>query len=246
MSKFLIAGLAVLGLVFSQAVAAEKTGKAAGGEKTRTERGAKGAQGDVVAEMTKVLALNDDMQAKVKAKVDAGKAAMDKWATDNKDKMDQNQKDMKAAREASDKAAGAKAQEAQKALEADRAKLMWDSQQDTLSLLTPEQRLTWQSYVVAKGAKTMFAKVELTDAQNAKIDELSKDAGKQVVDAKDAKAVNEIQMKFSKSVRETVLTDDQRAKLGKGADTKATGKGEGKAAKGDKGAKAGAGDKAPE
>lgn len=86
-----------------------------------------------------------------------------------------------------------------------------------LTVLTEEQKVTWDAYSLHRIALGRFNRLTFTDEQQKKIDEMCKDAAKEVgkIDRSDLKTYSEIIQKLVKNVQDNVLTDEQRESLPK-------------------------------
>jgi len=131
------------------------------------------------AAMVKVLNLTADQQAKVTEKTQALAATLKEWDTNNKEKMDKLTAELKAAKEAKDKAAIKKAGADIAAAKGERAALEKAGRKEILAVLTPEQQQAWALYQYQDGVLKRFTWAKLTDEQVTKVKALCETALKE-------------------------------------------------------------------
>jgi len=165
------------------------------------------------AAMVKQCNLTADQQTAVNDKVKAMNAALTDWDAKNKDQVDKLKADIKAAKEANDKAKLKDLNAQQKTLMTGRDAIQQQSRREIMTLLTPEQQQTWAVYQLQIEVKRHFNKAKLTDDQLAKIKPLCENTqqGLAKLTAGEAKGRKALMNKLFADVAQQILTDDQRA-----------------------------------
>jgi len=177
-------------------------------EKPAKNRGLKGEN----AAMVKVLDLTADQQARIKEKEQTLAETLKTWDANNKERLDNLTTELKAAKQARDKAAIKKAGADLDAVKSERDALKKAGQKDILALLTPEQQQAWTLYRFQQGMLKRFTGAKLTDEQVAKVKELSANALKEfnALPDNEKKGRRKVNETLVKTIQEQVLTGEQR------------------------------------
>lgn len=150
--------------------------------------------------------LTDDQIPKIKEKIGAEKAALEPL----NQKLADNKKAAKEARDAGNKEGVRKLGEDAKVIQDDIQKATEKAQREVRALLTPAQNEAWAACDLVRPAKRRMSKLTLTADQEAKLMDLAKGPARKVLEAKDdAKALADIRDAYWKAVKEQVLTPDQ-------------------------------------
>jgi Spy/CpxP family protein refolding chaperone len=205
-------------LIAAPAALAEEA-KAKPAKEKAPAKASSGLKGEY-AIMASECKLPQDQIATLKAKVQAKDEALAAWEKENGEKAKAIQEAAKKAREGNDKAASKKAADDLKALNEAKAKIQADGMVAIYAVLTPEQKQTWDGFVLYRSMMARFKKVNPTDEQQGKIRALCADAAKEIAavtgdEKAAAKAKNTTTAKLVKTIEETVLTAAQREELAK-------------------------------
>lgn len=223
-TMLMLTGLAVLFLVLSPAVAAEKAGKNGGGKGEHAKHeggkgdhgGAMGAHqtlgGDNYDAMVKALKLAPDEASKLKAKFDAKEAALKEWDKTNEAKMTAANDEVAKARTAKDHAAMQTAVASRNALIDERNALVWKQDVEIEASLPAAQKTAWVSQKLNDAVTKNFSRLNLTPEQTKKVETLC-DASAAKVDSTNQTAMNEAVAALTQQVKTEVLTDEQRGQL---------------------------------
>jgi len=203
-----LCGLGVLLIALSPAFAQDKA--AGGGEKPKREKkdGAKDgkAHGAAATDIAKDLNFTEAQKTKlatIQKKFDEDMAA---WTKANGEKVKELQDQLAEIRKSGDKEKAKPIQDQLKPLLDAQKKIHDDKDAAVQALLTPGQKLAWESM-------TKYAKVSLTDDQKKQILALGEDAAKQLAGLKaDEKGAEQIKADLAKKV-EALLTTEQKDKL---------------------------------
>lgn len=210
---WLLLGLAVVVLVASPILAAEKAAKG------RKSKGDPDTLRGEYAIMASQCELTDAQKADLKAKVTARKEAQKAWMEANGEKSNALREAYKKAREAKDEDAVKKARDDLKALEESRRKIETDTMAAILATLTPEQKAKWDGFRVYRTLMRRYKRLNPTEAQTAKIREAAaaaaKDLGAAGDDKESRKKRAEADKKLRQTIEETILTPEQREALQK-------------------------------
>jgi len=127
-------------------------------------------------------------------------------------------KDLAAAKEAGDEEAVQRLGEETKALREELRALQIEHRAKILACLTPEQRETWEGFVVYRNLMRRYAKAELDDAQKTQVRAMANEAAKEMMavqgDEKDIhKAKEEIGQRLMARIEAEVLTAEQKEKM---------------------------------
>lgn len=253
-SAWLVCGLMVLALGAAQAMAQDDAPARPGRDRAGRERPGRGERGMRdrgfgmmnVERMAEVLDLTEKQQEQIKEKMEAGRKAMQQWREENGEKLREARQAMREARESGDEAAQTEAREKMTALMEEMAKARAKTQQDVLSVLTDKQKLKWTEHQLINRLRMRlrFARLELTEEQNAKIKKLAGKPAREIVKLKeDVEAkTREIQQKFFEKVRDEVLTAEQKEKLESAGPRRGEGRGDAAGRRGGRGRGEGRGD----
>jgi len=211
---WLLLGLAVVVLVASPILAAEKAAKG------RKSKGDPDALRGEYAIMAGQCELTDAQKADLKAKVKARKEAQKAWMEVNGDKANALREAHKKAREAKDADAVKKARDDLKALDAGRRKIDADTMTAIYAILTPEQKAKWKAFQTYRTLMRRYKRLNPTEAQTAKIREAAAAAVKDLSaaagdDKESRKKRAEADKKLRQTIEEDVLTAAQREALQK-------------------------------
>lgn len=163
--------------------------------------------------MTKELKLTSDEQTKMKANIEALKTAMAMWDKDNADKFTAAEAGVRKAMAGKDKDVLKDAEDAVKALKAERAKYQAEKEKEALSALTIEQQMEWERCILMYLLSQKYKQLTLTDDQIAKTRALCTEAGKLVYKAEDQATKEQIRQQTMREFVEKILTDKQREQL---------------------------------
>jgi hypothetical protein len=156
---------------------------------------------DPTTEMERVLTdLTEDQKAQLKDKAAAAQAATNDFRTQSNTKMQDLQQtgDQQAM------------QDMREMQQKDSVALQFKNSLDIESVLTADQKNTWEAYLLAKLIKQKLQAAGLTKEQTDKVDAMVKDAGKDIVAAAaDPDAKNKVAGTVYKRVLDDVVTDDQ-------------------------------------
>jgi hypothetical protein len=140
----------------------------------------------------------EQLGAKIQAKKDA-LAAFDRQKPLKKMAL---QKDLTAARAKGDKQAIQKNEEALKALDQERVKIEATQEAQILGVLKPEQRLTWEGYLLYQVVAGELKASGLTEAQSARLRTMCNESAKKIVSAPDrAKVRKDVAAEIVKAVQ---------------------------------------------
>jgi len=211
---WLLLGLAVVVLVASPILAAEKAAKG------RKAKGDPDALRGEYAIMAGQCELTDAQKADLKAKVKARKEAQAAWMEANAEKQKALRDAQKKAKEANDKDAMQKARDDLKALDAGRRKIDADTMTAIYAILTPEQKAKWKAFQTYRTLMRRYKRLNPTEAQTAKIREAAAAAAGDLAglrsEDKDARnKAREADKKLRQTIEETILTAAQREALQK-------------------------------
>ncbi|HUU91498.1 MAG TPA: hypothetical protein VM238_09830 [Phycisphaerae bacterium] len=211
---WLLLGLAVVVLAASPILAAEKAAK---GKKPGRDASALRGEYAIMASQCELTDQQKaDLEAKVKARVEAQKA----WMEANGDKASALREAYKKAREAKDEDAAKKARDDLKALEEGRSKIETDTMAAILAVLTPEQKAKWEGFRVYRTLMGRYKRTDLAEEQQTKIRDLAAAAAGDLAglrsEDKDARnKAREADKKLRQTIEENVLTAAQRETLQK-------------------------------
>jgi Spy/CpxP family protein refolding chaperone len=169
-------------------------------------------------EMFSQCQMTDEQKTKVTQIATAGMASLAEWNKAHADQMAALQKQMKAASDVKDAAAAQKIRAEAIAVLEERSSIAVKMQQDMLAVMTPEQRLKWNGFVVSQQVKGRFAATQWTAEQAAKIQEMCDAAAKEITaitveGIEGARAKGAVLGKLLVAVVNTVMTPEQRAAL---------------------------------
>jgi len=127
-------------------------------------------------------------------------------------------KDLAAAKEAGDEEAVKRLGEEMKALKEELGALQTEHRARILACLTPEQRETWEGFIVYRNLMRRYAKAELDDAQKTQVRAMANEAAKEAMavqgEEKEArKAKEEIGQRLVTRIEAEVLTVEQKEKM---------------------------------
>jgi Spy/CpxP family protein refolding chaperone len=166
----------------------------------------------VYAEMVPVCKLADDQVAKLKEKVAALRDGNTAFWKENQDKVAKLNKDLVDARTAKDDEKVASLQKELKGYLDKSRQLYVDNQAAILAVLTPPQRLAWDSYNLRKDLDVRYRRITFTEEQETKVkafcDDAAKDIGK-IKDPTDYTASGEIRNAIARKIDE-MLTPEQK------------------------------------
>lgn len=165
------------------------------------------------ASMVKECNLTADQQAKLEEKVAAMNKAVADWDAQHKEQMDKLNAEIKAAKEAKDKARLKELSAQKKPLDVERAALIAEHRNGIMELLTPEQKTAWAVYQLQREVLGKFKKAKLTEDQIAKIKPLCEAAQAELakLGADDTKGQKAVKEKLFADVEQQILTAEQRA-----------------------------------
>jgi len=165
-----------------------------------------------VAAMATALNLTAEQQAQVKEKTKALNVSLKDWDVKNKERMDKLNADVKAAREAKDKAAVKQATANLAAAKTERAAIEQAGQKDILTILTPEQQQALPLFQFQETILKRFAKAKLTDDQVTKVKAMCATTLTAInaLPEREVKGRQKLTEELMKNIREQVLTDAQR------------------------------------
>ncbi len=211
---WLLLGLAVVVLVASPILAAEKAGKG-----KRSKGGSDALRGEY-AIMVSQCELSDQQKTDLEAKVKVRKETQAAWQQANGEKVKALREAQKKAKEANDKDAMQKARDDLKALDSGRRKIDADSMAAIYAVLTAEQKAKWQAFQTYRTLMRRYKRLNPTEAQTAKIREAAaaaaKDLGAAAGDDKESRKKRaEADKSLRKTIEETILTAEQREALQK-------------------------------
>ncbi|MFB3893711.1 MAG: Spy/CpxP family protein refolding chaperone [Phycisphaerae bacterium] len=174
------------------------------------------------AEMVSVCELSDEQVAKLEQKVAAMRETSSAFWKDNQEKLTKLNKDLIDARAAKDDQKVKQLQDEIKALYDKSRQLFAESQAAILAVLTPQQRITWDSYNLRKSLTTVrYRRITLTPEQEKKLQEFCDEAAKEVGNLKDTTdyaAYNAIQNSVAAKF-DPLLTPEQKELLPKALTT---------------------------
>ena len=162
--------------------------------------------------------LTDEQQTALKGKAKARDDALAAWNTANAEKVEAAEAAAKAARSGTDASAKKQAGAAVRALATERAAATAAADAAMLTVLTAEQKAKWQAFQLYQTVMKRFRKVELTDAQTAKVKAACGAACKELgavegdADDKAARKVKSaVDGKLRWAIENVILTPEQRA-----------------------------------
>ena len=207
----------LLGLAAAAALAAPVLAEDEGGEEAApAEAPAKAASAlrGEYALMASECGLDDAQKAALEAAVVAKEEAL----KGGKEKADALKKDLAAAKEAGDEEAVKRLGEEMKALKEELGALQTEHRARILACLTPEQRETWEGFIVYRNLMRRYAKAELDDAQKTQVRAMANEAAKEAMavqgEEKEArKAKEEIGQRLVTRIEAEVLTVEQKEKM---------------------------------
>ena len=170
--------------------------------------------------------LTANQQADAKEKLKAHEAALAAWDKANAQKVEAAETAAKDARAGGDADARKKTSGELRALRTAREESAAEAGAAVFTVLTPEQKATWNAYQLYKTIAARYRRAELTEEQSAKIRAGCAVACKELAEIDDAdpkakKANREITNKLRWAIDVFVLTPEQREALAR----KPTGKG---------------------
>lgn len=208
--------LAVLGLVGAPARARAGQDRP---EKPKTKRkkkpaATKPALRGAHAIMAKVCELSEEQAGRIAELMAARQKALKAWEEAHAEKNKAARDALKAARDAKDKDAAAKARDELSALRKARDEIVSKSQAEIMAVLTDEQKARWDRYHAVQAVKRRFRTVEFSDEQVKQIEALCAKA--EMPDASDRKARSAALDRLYAQVSKDVLTDSQRLDIAMG------------------------------
>lgn len=231
----LLCALAALVLASGAAAAADKKGKsvkpAAKAEKPAAAKPAAKAAaakkgpipddipdvhvslGDLQGVLTSEVKVADDQKSKLAEKIGASQAVLTKWDKDNAARREAEIAALEKAREGSDSEATDAAMAKVQAFGAEREKLELDQQADVLSVLSAEQKASWEGYKLYTGLLSVYGKFDLDLTQMEKMRTLAAGTAKELADAADEAARADARKKLMNAVQGDVLTQPQKDRI---------------------------------
>ena len=195
--------------------------------------------------MSQQLTLTDEQKAKLQEKIDTMNKELDQFVQGAQSQIAAARRGMRGAGGGGGgggRAAVLAGNPAVVKLQDDLQLLANQHQVILNQVLTPEQRLTWETYKLTRVLDPRWQPLGLTDDQKDKVKALVDDTAKQLAELTDGKTVSELQGKLYRKVVADVLTDAQVGKLLEGILPVQTGGGRGGAGGGaGRGAGGGAG-----
>jgi Spy/CpxP family protein refolding chaperone len=195
---------------FALAAVAVLAGGVAGARDKR-ERKAKPKEEGLFDQVARECELGEADRARVKEKVEAYEAAVAAWDRDNAEKVEAAEaaaRDAKAKKDADlRKEAGRKLKE----VRTEREDAVAEARAAIIEALSPEQKATWEGYLLYKTIAARYRRAELAEEQFARIKAAcvvaAKDLGEAGDDGKAKKAVTD---KLRWGIDVFVLTPEQR------------------------------------
>ena len=162
--------------------------------------------------------MTDEQKGRVFQIATAGMTSLAEWNKAHADQMAAIQKQLKAAADAKDAAAGQKIRAEAIAVLEERSAIAVKMQDDILAVMTAEQRLKWTGFIVSQQVKGRLAGTQWTAEQAAKIQEMCDAAAKEinaltVTGIEGARAKGAVLGKLLGAIVNTVMTPEQRAAL---------------------------------
>jgi Spy/CpxP family protein refolding chaperone len=221
---WLLSAAAVLALVATAALSAEESKEAVKpAEAKKADEGKTPALEGDLAIMARECKLSGEQQTKLAAMAAEAKAAIEAWEKRNIEKLDAFRKARAAAVEARDEAAMRKAMDEVRPLVEESRKLQTKYQSAIMDLLTPDQKIALQGFVLSMEMSARLKDFNLTAEQTARMrsmcDLAAKDLSVVKGEGEDAVAARQAVLdKLTAAIQEKVFTAEQRAKLAKPAD----------------------------
>jgi len=181
-------------------------------KKAKGNKGAKSSLRGEYAIMVKICELTDAQKTDLAAKVTACAAEAKTWREANADKLADIKKKSDDAKKAKDKDAMKAVATASKELRAEETKLKGAAAAAARSILTDEQKVKWNGFIVYRSVIGRLKKAEVTEAQDAQIRTLCTTKAPAIT-AADGKEKSKAYKELSTTIIDTVLTADQKAKL---------------------------------
>jgi len=204
-----LAGMTCLVLVAPQALAA---GESAATTKPSEEAQVSGLRGEY-AIMASVTKMDDAQKAKLLAQVQANEKAVQDWDAANGEKIRKIEAELEALGEKATPEKVKSLNDDLDALNNARFKVEKDGKTALLALLSPDQKVLWEGFTAYRQMSLRYRRAKLTETQDQAVRKLCDDAGKSLLDAKDAKARMDIIDAIAKEISEKVLTEAQRETL---------------------------------
>ncbi len=152
--------------------------------------------------MIRECSLTPEQVEQLGAKIQAKKEALAAFDRQKPLKKMALNKDLTTARAKGDKAAVENAEQALKALDQERAKIEATQEGQILAVLKPDQRTTWEGYLLYQLVAAELKASGLTEAQSARLRDMCNESGKKVASAADrVKARKEAAQEIIKAVQ---------------------------------------------
>jgi Spy/CpxP family protein refolding chaperone len=165
--------------------------------------------------MVRELKLTEPLLSQVKEKFQAMEKALADWDKEAAIRVEKIEAAVTGARNAGNSDEVAKLLQQRMDLQGERAKLAEKLMREILALLSPEQQTEWEGFKLYQATANRFKALKLTDDQLVKIRDLCRQGAKAEAEARITDGnVTMIRAKLFKDIRELVLTQEQRDKLG--------------------------------
>ncbi|MHC4251687.1 MAG: hypothetical protein ACYS9X_21410 [Planctomycetota bacterium] len=195
---------------FALAAVAVLAGGVAGAREKR-ERKAKPKEEGLFDQVVRECELGEADQARVKEKVEAYEEAVAAWDRDNAEKVEAAEAAAKEAKAKKDadlrKEAGRKLKE----VRTEREDAVADARDAIVEALSPEQKATWEGYLLFKSVAGRYRRAELSEEQLARVKAACVVAAKDLAEAgDDRKAERAVTDRLRWGIDVFVLTPEQR------------------------------------
>lgn len=194
----------------------------AGGELEARERGGrrgKQPEESILDQLVRECKLSEAQQADVRAKIEARDGVLAEWDRENAEKMQAAEAAAKDARSGNDGDLKKSTSRELRELRTARDESATEAAAAILSVLEPEQKATWDGYLLYQATVARYRRAELSEEQSAKIraacDVAAGEIGEIGEDSKAGKAKRAITDKLRWAVDIFVLTSEQREALSK-------------------------------
>lgn len=163
--------------------------------------------------MASTLNLSESQRGSLTAILEQHEEAVDQWEQTSGDKATRLGLDLRQARQAKDEPLQQKLIAQIDELKAQRTELQVQKEAKIQVLLSPEQRLTWETFRLRREAMRRYKRAQLSQDQIVRVEQMCSLSASQVVLAPDGSARKQIRDKVFSDMSMQVLTPDQRAVL---------------------------------
>jgi|GEM_PF-4026570 len=159
--------------------------------------------------------MTDEQKEQLAAIAKERAEALTTWGKENKANLDELREKVKSARDANDKEAAKQARAEQQRIRQQQRDLVEKYNQKIRDIMTPAQRINWESLRLKQSVMGRYKRLGLTGEQEQQIEALCHEAAKaaDALDDRNATAMKPIYSKLYADVQSQVLTDSQRDML---------------------------------